>query len=135
MSTEWIKSLKKLFATSEKPKTNPPEIKKTASVSSLPKEAATRAGEPWVGIVKIDLDPENPEMGAFELDWNDIFVARLVKAGYIGKTDQEIVDMWFKTICQSVADEIFEQEMADPEKRAQEQQRRKDLGGGYSEIS
>lgn len=130
-----INSLKKLFATFKKPKVNSPEVKKIASVSLLPKEAATRAGEPWVGIVKIDLDPENPEMGVFELDWNDFFVAKLVKAGYVGKTDQEIVDMWFKTICQSVADEIFEQEMADPDKRAQEQQRRKDLGSGYSEIS
>lgn len=81
------------------------------------KAARTARGEPWVGIIRMDVDPRDLDNGAFELDWNDIFVARLVKAGYSGKDDRAIVDMWFKNICAGVVNEVFEQEMADPEKR------------------
>jgi hypothetical protein len=80
----------------------------------------------------MDIDPENPGNGAFELDWNDIFVARLIKAGYQGKTDQDIVDNWFKAVCRNVLQENFEQEQADPELRASN---RRDLGNGRTEIS
>ena len=65
---------------------------------SDPKALATAAGEPWVQVLNMDIDPENPGAGAFELDWNDIFVARLIKSGYQGKTDQDIVDNWFQDV-------------------------------------
>lgn len=81
------------------------------------KEAATLKGEPWVSVLGIELDADNVGSGAFNLDWNDKFVAKLVRAGYRGKTDQDIVDQWFQTICRSVLEETYEQEMADPEKR------------------
>jgi len=97
-----------------------------------PKEQATLAGEPWITVLSVDIDPDDPGAGAFELDWNDIFVARLVKAGYQGKNDQDIVDNWFKTICRNVIQENFEQVQADPELRASN---RKDLGNGRTEVS
>lgn len=98
------------------------------------KEQATSAGLPWVNVLGIEVDPDNPGVGAFELDWNDIFVARLVKAGYKGRNDNDIVDNWFQDVCRHVVLETYQQEQADPDKRAQTIQRR-DLGGGRSEFS
>ena len=98
-----------------------------------PKEAATKRGEPYVSIVSIELDKDDVGNGAFELDWNDAFLAKLVKAGYEGKTDADIVDRWFQTICRNVLQENFEQWAAnqtDPRVIS-----RKDLGDGRTEVS
>ena len=119
-----LDNIKKLFKKEEPKK---PTTKKS------PKELATANGEPWVEVLKMDIDPNDPGNGAFELDWNDIFVARLIKAGYQGKTDQDIVDNWFKTICRNVVLETYEQEQADPELRRPSN--RRDLGDGRTEIS
>jgi hypothetical protein len=105
----------------------------TAQVHNLSKEAATAKGEPWVDIVRVEIDPTNPGAGAFELDWNDKFVACLIRAGYIGKTDQQIVDLWFQDVCRNVVLETYEQHQADPDNRTNP--RRKNLGDGRSEIS
>jgi hypothetical protein len=43
------------------------------------KELATEKGEPYVAILSMHVDPENMHQGAFELDWNDKFVANLVR--------------------------------------------------------
>jgi hypothetical protein len=96
------------------------------------KDEATAKNEPWVEIIGMEIDETDPGQGAFELDWNDIFVAKLVRAGYQGKTDQDIVDNWFKTVCRNVVTETYEQDQADPEKR---NERRRDLGNGRTEVS
>ena len=57
------------------------ETKKTKG-KKTPKQLATDKGEPWVNVLNIDLDADNPGNGAFELDWNEHFIARLHKAGY-----------------------------------------------------
>jgi len=44
----------------------PRKIKKEKSQ----KELATEAGEPYVSVVSVELDPENVGNGSFELDWN-----------------------------------------------------------------
>lgn len=95
------------------------------------KDEATAKNEPWVEIIGMEIDEKDPGQGAFELDWNDIFVAKLVRAGYQGKTDQDIVDNWFKTVCRNVVTETYEQDQADPEKRSN----RRDLGNGRTEVS
>lgn len=117
-----------------------PEAKKAPKKKELsPKEKATAAGEPYVAILSVDLDPNDINNGAFELDWNDKFVLNLVKQGYKIRpddTDAVIVDRWFQTVCRNIALEVYEQEQADPEKRDDIriiQQR--DLGGGYTEVS
>lgn len=84
-------------------------FKKKKPVVKSAKDLATERGEPWVQVVKLEIDNDNPEDGAFELDFNEIFVARLVKAGFVGKTDAEIVDQWFQQVCRNVAMENFEQ--------------------------
>ena len=101
-----------------------------------PKALATAAGEPWVNVLGIEVDPENPGAGAFELDWNDVFVARLIKSGYQGKTDADVVDNWFQDVCRHVVMETYQQEQADPDKRNNVQPiQRKDIGGGKAEFS
>lgn len=101
--------------------------------SKSPKDLATELGQPWVEIISMELNPDDPGQGAFELDWNDKFVANLVRAGYQGKTDADIVDNWFQTVCRNVVMETYEQEQADPEKRRSNN--RKDIGNGRTEFS
>ena len=121
------KLIKDLFGTRPEPATL-----KDTKTKKTPKEIATAAGEPWVEVLGMDIDKDNPANGAFELDWNDKFVANLIRAGYQGKTDQDIVDNWFKTVCRNVIQENFEQEQADPSNRPNN---RRDLGNGRTEIS
>ena len=121
--------IKKLFKKTETPKLEPKPKKEKALT---PKEQATVNGEPWIEILSLDLDSNDPGQGVFELDWNDKFVSNLVRAGYQGKTDQDIVDNWFKTICQNVVLETYEQYQADPSNRSAN---RRDLGNGRTEIS
>jgi hypothetical protein len=120
----------------EKPKVakKPRKPKKpTAVVTKTAKDIANENNEPWVSIVNVDLDPSNIGSGAFELDWNDKFVANLVRAGYKGKTDQQIVDQWFQDVCRNVVLENFEQEQADPEQRLSSV--RKKIDGDRTEFS
>jgi hypothetical protein len=117
-----------------------PEPKpKAAKREPTPKERATAAGEPYVAILSVDLDPNDINNGAFELDWNDKFLLNLVKQGYKFSpkdTDAMIVDRWFQTVCRNIALEVYEQEAADPEKRESELRiiQQRDLGGGYTEV-
>ena len=111
------------------------EPKKTTTKKKSLADQATERGEPYVNIVRMDVNPENISDGAFELEWNDIFVARLIKAGYQGKPDDkdsDIVDRWFQNICRNVVMETWEQEQAmNPGMRTN----KRDIGGGKSEIS
>jgi len=97
------------------------------------KDAFTAKGEPWVNILRMDVDPDDLSSGMIELDWNDFFIAKLVRAGYKGKDDKDIVNNWFQIICGGIAAEEYEQEIADPEKRRRIQ--KKQLEDGRTEIS
>lgn len=114
-------------------KASPPPKKKSA------KDLATEAGEPYISVVTVELDPDDVGNGAFELDWNEIFVSRLVKAGYMQKkddTDAEIVDRWFQSICRNILNENFEQwEANQPVDARPRRVDRNDLGNGRAEIS
>jgi hypothetical protein len=117
----------------------PKKEKKKVELSA--KELATQKGEPYVTITKVDIDPNDMNNGAFELDWNDKFLLNLIKMGYKKSetdTDNEIVDRWFQSVCRNIALEMYEQEMADPEKRRNDMVRvvsQRDLGNGRTEIS
>ena len=95
--------------------------------------------EPYVNIIKVDIDPNNINNGSFELDFNDKFVLNLVRAGYKIReddTDAQIVDRWFQTVCRGIALELYEQQQADPEKRNDMRVvQTRDLGNGRSEVS
>ena len=62
------------------------------------KEAATKAGKPWVAVLDTQINPDNIRNGFFELDWNNEFIEQLLDAGYKGETNEQIVDAWFRTI-------------------------------------
>jgi len=100
-------------------------------------DLATEKKEPYVNVLSMDVDPDNLHAGAFELDWNEYFVARLVKAGYMmnkDDTDAEIVDRWFQNVCRHVVMETWEQEQAmNPSPQRYTQSR--DLGNGRREVS
>lgn len=125
----------------KKPKVKRSKSNKQERKTLTSKEKATLAGEPYVSILSVDVDPNNINSGSFELDWNDKFVVNLVKAGYKTRpddTDQVIVDRWFQTVCRNIALEVYEQRVADPVNRDMEDIRRihrKDIGDGRSEVS
>jgi hypothetical protein len=116
------------------PKEKPRAEAKPKKVEKSAKELATERGEPWVNIEAIELDPENIGNGAFELDWNQFFVAKLIRAGYKGNDDQQIVDRWFQDICRNVVLETYEQYEANNPRPTSGVQHR-DLGGGRTEVS
>jgi hypothetical protein len=127
----------KVEAPKKERKTRTPKEKKPEPVLSE-KEKATQAGEPYVSILKVEVDPANINNGAFELDWNDKFILNLIRAGYKQKdsdTDQIMVDRWFQSVCRNIALEIYEQQQADPENRDMRIVRTKDLGDGRTEVS
>ena len=113
-----------------KPKAEP----KLKVKATSPKDLATKKKEPYVSVVSVELDPDNVQNGAFELDWNEYFVAKLIKAGYEGKDDAQIVDRWFQTICRNVLAENFEQWEAN-QTGDQRAVTRKDIGNGRTEVS
>jgi hypothetical protein len=104
--------------------------------SKTAKQQATENNLPYVNILSMDVDLDNLHQGAFELDWNEIFVARLVKAGYMIKkddTDAEIVDRWFQNVCRHVVMETWEQEEAMA--KSGMWVRSTDVGNGRTEVS
>jgi len=139
--------LKKLFQKKPEPQVQEPVKKEPKprapkeEVKLSPKELATKNGEPYIHVVSMDLDPNNVNNGAFELDWNDKFILNLIRAGYKKKdedTEDVIVDRWFQTVCRNIALEVYEQQQADPDMRGMSDMRNirtKDLGNGRTEVS
>ena len=131
-------NIKKWLNKSEEP-VKPVKTKKPAAKKLSPKEEATANGEPYIDILKVSVDPNDINNGAFELDWNDKFLVNLIKQGYQIKpddTEAEIVDRWFQTVCRNIALEVYEQNQADPENRADVRViRQRDIGNGRTEVS
>lgn len=130
---EMFDKLRKLFDSKSAKKTVADPKSKAKRKSE--KELATERGEAWVSVVSVELDPEDVGNGAFELDWNDKFLAQLIRAGYqvrANEPENEIVDRWFATVCRNIAFETYQQEMADPENRSRVE--RRDIGNGRSEL-
>src|SRR6056300_1246864 len=87
-----------------------PEKTKSRSRKKSPKEIATAKGEPYVSILSMDVDSEDINNGAFELDWNEKFISNLVRAGYQmkpGEPEHDIVDRWFQNVCRNVVMETY----------------------------
>lgn len=80
------------------------------------KEVATLKKEPYVNVMKLEVNPENAKAGYMELDWNDEFVAFLSENGYTGESDESVVNKWFNDVCRTV----LVQEMADQDYGLQE---------------
>ena len=108
---------------------------KSAKPKKSAKETATEKGEAYITMLSMEIDPENLGQGAFELDWNEKFVADLVRHGYMmnpNDTDADIVDRWFTDVCRNVVLETWEQEQAINPTRVVKS---RDIGDGRSEVS
>ena len=125
-----------------KKKLEPPQKKKPIADAAQKqtksaKQIADEKGEPYIAILSMDVDPENISTGSFELDWNDKFVADLVRHGYMMNkedNDADIVDRWFTNVCRNVVLETYEQyEAMDPQRDRVVKTR--NIGDGRSEVS
>ena len=138
-----FEKLKNLFKKPEPVKEKKPRKVKEKKVEPelTAKEKATAAGEPYINIVRMVVDPNDINSGSVELDFNDKFVLNLIRAGYKMKdtdTDNDIVDRYWVSLCRSTVLETFEQEIADPNKRTPGDVRNvvtRDLGNGRTEVS
>ena len=90
------------------------------------KEIATEKGEPWVSVLSVEVDQENPGNGSFELDWNQAFIKLLWKKGYRDENENDMVDRWFQDVCRHVVMESYEKDEA--------MVTRNDLGDGRVEY-
>jgi len=96
---------------------------------------------PFIDVVSFELTEDSHNYGAFELDWNDIFVTQLRINGFNGKTDEDVVENWFTVVCRNIALETYEQEEANTVtdnsnaiESAGQFVRRKSRGDGKSEV-
>lgn len=78
---------------------------KKALKSTAKKKTKGKSEEPWVKVLNMNVNPDNPRNGFFELDWNDEFVNMLTQNGYQGESQEEIVDRWFQTLCRTIGNE------------------------------
>lgn len=124
--------------TVKKPR-KPKEPKVPVAVEISAKEKATLAGEPYINITSVEIDPNNINNGSFELDFNDKFILNLVRAGYKIREDDDdsqICDRWFQTVCRNIALELYEQSQTDPTTRTDVRPvKSRDLGNGRTEVS
>lgn len=136
-----LDSLKKWFGAGHNPNSKPNTVQQPSpppqkkNVKKTEKDLATERDEPYVAVTSLEVDSENLHQGSFELDWNDKFVANLVRAGYMIKkddSDTEIVDRWFQNICRHVALETWEQDQAN---NPQRYVRERNIGDGRTEVS
>ena len=112
-----------------------PPVRKARESEKTTKQIATEKGEAYITMLSMEIDPENLGQGAFELDWNEIFVADLVRHGYMmnpNDTDADIVDRWFTDVCRNVVLETWEQEQAINPTRVVKS---RNIGDGRSEVS
>jgi len=83
------------------------KVKKTAktTIKKKNKKGSKKSEEPVVKVLNLNVNPENPRNGFFELDWNPEFVNMLKQSGYEGASEEEIVDRWFQTLCKTIGNE------------------------------
>lgn len=78
------------------------------------KKLATEKHEPWVGTIKSEFNRKMGKDGfSFELDWNEFFIDMLIKHGYEGSTEGDIVEQWFEDINQSTFMSLLEDDYND----------------------
>ena len=81
------------------------KVKKTTKPRTTKIKTKGKSEEPWVKVLNMNVNPENPRNGFFELDWNKEFVNNLQQHGYKGDTEEQIVDRWFQTLCKTIGNE------------------------------
>lgn len=109
------------------------KLTKTAeeAITPDPKTVATEAKEPWIAVLDTHVFKDNIRNGFFELDWNEYFVLQLRAAGYVGDSDEAIVDQWFNELCRNIGSE----EGVNMDRRGAGFINVNNLGNGKTEIS
>ena len=105
------------------------KVEPTRTPRKSAKQIATDKGEPYVELLGMEVDQKNIRQGEFELDWNIYFINKLRESGYVGKTDEQLVDQWFQDICRHIVLETYEQDIA-----MNMQVEKRDLGDGKVEY-
>jgi hypothetical protein len=72
------------------------------------KQKATLNAEPWVTVLDMDFDPDDPSAGAMQLDWNDAFIDFLHGKGYALPTPEDTVNAWLNDVCRNIALDAFD---------------------------
>jgi hypothetical protein len=116
-------------AAAKEAETNRLEAERLSKLS--PKEVATAKKEAWVNVMSVNVNDQNPRNGFFELDWNEYFIIQLKAEGYLGETDEEIVDGWFGELCRNVGADTG----VNMDRRGSGYINVQTLGNGKSEIS
>ena len=80
------------------------KVKKTKK-TTLKKKSNKKTEEPMVKVLNMNVNPDNPRNGFFELDCNDEFENMLAQHVYQGDSQEEIVDRWFQTLCRTIGNE------------------------------
>jgi hypothetical protein len=71
------------------------------------KQVATADDKPYIKVLQVHFEKKQPNVGSFELDWNEPFIEILAKSGYKGKTPEQIIDEWFNDVCRNILMEEF----------------------------
>jgi hypothetical protein len=66
--------------------------------------------DPWVDIIGW---VDTGEGVRVELDWNQAFVNMLVEAGYVGRSDEMIVQQWITILLRDMADRMEDRNLYD----------------------
>ena len=88
---------------------------------------------PQVKVLKFDFDPENPQIGSMELDWNAEFIEMLRVNGYRGVNPEALVDAWLNDVARNIL--ASTPSNVQPIETASRYVNRRDIGDGRSEIS
>ncbi len=82
------------------------KVKKTTKTTTKKtKKSKGKSEEPMVKVLSVNVNPENPRNGFFELDWNKEFVNMLQQNGYTGDSEEQIVDTWVQSLCRTIGNE------------------------------
>jgi len=71
------------------------------------KQVATADDEPYIKVLQVHFEQKQPNVGSFELDWDEPFIETLAKAGYTGVSPEQIIDTWFNDVCRNILMEEF----------------------------
>lgn len=111
-----------------------PKPKKVRKPKPKVKKKIEKA-EPKVDILKFDFDPKDPRLGSIELDWNTEFVELLVNHGYVGNSEEDIVDKWLNDVCRNIVANQYPGTNTSMSLSGNNIVNKKDLGSGKTEVS
>jgi hypothetical protein len=112
---------------------NSTKPKKTRKPKQTKVEESITEVEPQVRVLKFDFDPQNPQIGSMELDWNAEFIEMLRQAGYRGVNPEALVDAWLNDVARNIiaSNQTANQSTIDSPRYVN----RRDVGDGFSEVS